>query len=82
MLIERKGGEKMYTFGDYLNMNDDACAVCARKVGKNSWFVHLSISGNILHPASDADAGQVSQGFWPVGSECAKKFDAGVLVKN
>lgn len=71
----------MYSFGDYLSMNDNACAVCARKVGKNSWFVHLATTGAILHPASDGDGGQVSQGFWAVGSECAKKFETGILVK-
>lgn len=73
----------MLSFGDFVNgLNDNACAMCGRKVGKNSWFVHLSTSGSILHPASDADRGTISQGFWAVGRECAKKFDPAVLVKN
>lgn len=73
----------MLSFGDYVNgLNDNACAQCGRKVGKNSYWVHLSIAGAILHPASDADKGTISQGFWQVGSECAKKFDPAVLVKN
>ncbi len=74
----------MLSFGDFVNgLNDDACAMCGRKVvSKNPWLVHLSIAGAILHPASDAERGTISQGFWRVGSECAKKFDPAVLVKN
>lgn len=55
------------------------CTKCGRKVGKNSWFVHLSNAGFILHPASDSED---SQGFWAIGRECAKQFDPAVLVKN
>jgi hypothetical protein len=73
----------MISFGDFVNgLNDNACCQCGRKVGKNSWLVHLSIAGAVLHPASDGDGGTISQGFWPVGSECAKKFDPSTLVKN
>jgi hypothetical protein len=70
----------MISFGDFVNgLNDDACCQCGRKVGNNAWLVHLSNSGGVLHPASEADS---SQGFWPVGRECAKGFDPAVLVKN
>ena len=73
----------MLSFGDAVNgLNDNACCQCGRKVGKSPKWVHLSIYGQILHPASDADRGTTSQGFWPVGSECAKGFDPAVLVKN
>lgn len=71
----------MITFGDLVNgLNDGACCQCGRKVGKNPKMVHLSTAGRVLHPASDADGGNVSQGFWAVGRECAKKFDPAVLV--
>lgn len=70
----------MISFGDFVNgLNDDACCQCGRKVGSNALLVHLSNSGGVLHPASEADS---SQGFWPVGRECAKGFDPAVLVKN
>jgi hypothetical protein len=74
----------MLSFGDFVNgLNDGACAMCGRDVvSKNSWWVHLSTAGAILHPASDANGGTISQGFWRVGSECAKKFDPATLVKN
>jgi hypothetical protein len=73
----------MLSFGDFVNgLNDNACAMCGRKVGKNPWMVHLSTAGAILHPASDGDGGHISQGAWPVGRECAKKFDPAVLIKN
>ena len=73
----------MLSFGDYVNgLNDDACCQCGRKVGKNSWLVQLSIAGAILDPKSEVEGNPESQGYWAVGSECAKKFDSAVLVKN
>ena len=73
----------MISFGDYVNgLNDNACCQCNRKVGSKAWLVHLSTAGAILHPTSDGDGGRSSQGFWPVGRECAKGFDPAVLVKN
>lgn len=72
----------MITFGDYVNgLNDDACCQCGRKVGQNSWWVHLSIAGAVLDPNSPVEGDPQSQGFWSVGSECAKKFNRKALVK-
>lgn len=75
----------MLSFGDFVNWvepkgnyGNDYCVQCGRKTGKNAFWVHVSTSGAIIHPASEAD----SQGFWAIGSECAKKFDSAVLVKN
>ena len=56
----------------------NVCVLCGKKVGKNSWYVQQSIDGEIL--AVDYE-GEESQGFWEIGSECAKKFDSKVLVK-
>ena len=73
----------MLSFGDYVNgLNDNACCQCNRKVGKNAWMVHLSTAGAVLDPASEASRSGPSQGFWPVGRECAKGFDPAVLSKN
>ena len=70
------------TYGDYINWaepkqpgNHSSCVQCGRKVGKKSYMVHVSTSGTIIHLASEAS----SQGFWPVGSECAKAFSPDVL---
>jgi hypothetical protein len=77
------------TVGDFINWAEpnqvgshDSCVQCGRKTGKNPYRVHVSTGGAILHPASDADGGIVSQGFWAVGSECAKKFDLTMLIRN
>ena len=56
-----------------------SCVQCGRKVGKNPFWVQVSIAGEIL-PANVEVAN--SQGYWAVGSECAKDFDMAVLVKN
>jgi hypothetical protein len=75
----------MMTFGDFVNWVEpngnyghNYCIQCGRKTGKNAYLVNVSTSGAVLHPASEAD----SQGFWHIGTECAKKFDRAVLVKN
>ena len=74
----------MLSFGDYINWVEPKgnfrhyCVQCGRKTSKNSYLVHVSTSGAVLHPASEAD----SQGFWNVGRECAQAFDPAVLVKN
>jgi hypothetical protein len=59
-------------------LNDDACCECGRKVGKNPFYVHLTIGAEILPIESDS---KESQGFWAVGSECAKQFDPAVLTR-
>lgn len=77
------------TIGDYINWadpkpnvgpSDDYCVQCGRKLGKNAYRVHVSISGSILaldHPSDDPE----SQGAWGIGSECAKSFDPKILHK-
>ena len=54
------------------------CVQCGKKTGKNSFWVHLSIYGEVLAPEVES---QESQGYWAVGSECAKAFESKVLVK-
>lgn len=59
---------------------DDYCTVCGRKMGKNGFYLHLSIEGTILSLDYQGDD-SYSQGCWSVGSECAKQFDPSVLGK-
>lgn len=56
-------------WGDY---SDNQCCLCGKKVGKNPKMVHYLTNGNITSAGEE----QVdnSQGFFPVGSECAKKL--------
>lgn len=69
------------TYGDCPNWvepkdpTNASCIQCGRKVGKNSYLVHVDIAGVIVHPASEA----TSQGYWPIGRECAKAFAHDVL---
>ncbi len=65
-----------------LASDNEHCAICNKKLGKNLYAVEVVDGGNI-HAASEGttifDAGYM--GFWFVGSECAKKFESGVLAE-
>jgi len=61
-----------------LNSIEDRCTVCARKLGANPFYFEVNTSWEIIVPGSDAAN---SQGCFPVGNECAKKFDTALLVK-
>jgi hypothetical protein len=51
---------------------DDQCCLCGKKVGKNPKMVHYTTNGTIIS-YNGSDLAE-SQGFFPVGSECAKKL--------
>ena len=57
-------------YGDH----SDTCIICGRRMtgSKKIRYVHLLTNGNIVSYGSD-DITQ-SQGFFPVGSDCAKKL--------
>lgn len=57
---------------------DNSCVMCGRIVGKNSWYIQQSNDGTILAPDYE---GSESQGFWEIGSECAKKIESNLLIK-
>ena len=57
-------------------INQDFCFVCGRKLGKNSYHFEVN-TGWVLIELGGSD----SQGCFPVGSECAKKFASGLLMK-
>jgi hypothetical protein len=70
------------TYGDHVNWVEPkqpgshrSCVQCGRKVGKNSYMVLISNSGAIILSEDDKN----SQGYWPVGRECAKAFAHDVL---
>jgi len=56
-------------WGDY---NSNQCCLCGKKVGKNPKYIHYLTNGNIV--SYSGDDVENSQGFFPVGSECAKKL--------
>ena len=54
------------------NYSPDQCILCGKKIGKNAKMVHYLTNGNII--SYNGDDVENSQGFFPVGSECAKKL--------
>ena len=54
------------------SFREDQCCLCGKKTGKNPLYVHYLTNGNIVSYNGDDIEG--SQGFFPVGSECAKKL--------
>lgn len=54
------------------------CFSCGRKLGSNPFFFEVDSSWMLIDPSvNNAD----SQGCFPVGVECAKKFNPKLLVK-
>ena len=61
-----------HTKNNWSSYREDQCCLCGKKVGKEPMYVHYLTNGNIVsHSGDDIEN---SQGFWPVGSECAKKL--------
>ena len=61
-----------------LDSTEDRCTVCARKLGANPFYFEVNTAWQIIVPGSDSAN---SQGCFPVGNECAKKFDNALLIK-
>lgn len=61
---------------------DDYCAMCNKKLGKVLYGVEV-VNGGTIHDLSKGAAIQDGGylGFFRIGSECAKKFESG-LVKR
>ena len=74
----------LFKAGDPAPFNDkaadslDYCFSCGRKLGSNPWFFEVNQGWMLIDPsAKNSD----SQGCFPVGVECAKKFNPELLVK-
>ena len=73
-----------FNVGDRAPLNPKAadglthCYSCGRKLGKNSFYFEVSTRWELIVVGSDE---KNSQGCFPVGSECAKKFAPEVLVR-
>lgn len=48
------------------------CLLCGKKLGKNPKMIHLLTNGNIV--SYNGEDIENTQGFFPVGNECAKKL--------
>jgi len=75
------GDEMIFKSGFYVG-SIEHCAVCERRVGANPLWVEVYAGGSIWDESRNGKADQADRGYmghYPVGSECAKKFEAGVL---
>jgi len=57
---------------NWANYKENQCCLCGKKVGKNPMYVHYLTNGNIVSYSGNDIIN--SQGFFPVGKECAKKL--------
>lgn len=78
-----KIGERV-TFHKNVNVGDlgDYCSLCGRKTKAKFWF---PIDWADVLRLPDVAIGVETdnhKGYFPVGSECAKKFDKGILIER
>jgi len=63
--------------------DSEECMMCGRKMSRkaheNARHVHMTIDGDLVPMA--AEVGSLSQGWFPVGSECAKRLPKGFAEK-
>lgn len=57
----------------------DSCKLCEKglsdKASENAWHVHMTVDQTLVPVAWGDDLdGRVDQGWFPVGSECAKRI--------
>lgn len=74
-----------FNAGDYAPCDEDAsnsfeayCFACGRKLGKKPFHFEVNNSWELIIPGTDEAE---SQGCFPIGVECAKKFSPDLLVK-
>jgi hypothetical protein len=62
----------------------ESCRLCNRtisdKVLDTSWFVHMTVDGDLVEINTEIES-NLSQGWFPVGSDCAKKIPANFRKK-
>ena len=61
----------------------DRCTICGRRLGKRPLYVEV-VDGGLVHDPATGEADDFApgyMGFYPVGSECAKRFRAGIAVR-
>lgn len=59
----------------------DYCFACGRKLGSNPFFFEVNSGWMLIDPNVRHLNNSDSQGCFPVGVECAKKFDSSLLIK-
>lgn len=60
--------------------NSNQCSLCGRKLGKHPQMIHYLTNGKITSKSEhEVDN---SQGYFEIGSECAKKLPKGFAHSN
>ena len=53
------------------------CRICAARMSElalhKAWFVHMTVDGNLVEKDAELRE-ELSQGWFPVGADCAKKI--------
>lgn len=68
---------------DHLQSRDEACVCCGRKMKPDArgLFLQVTTSGFFIPGSVKLEPSQGSQGFFEIGSDCAKKFPKGFAIK-
>jgi hypothetical protein len=59
----------------------EGCLVCGRTIKTEKFLMNLTIDHKVWADNEGRAPEGIDQGWFPVGSECAKQFAAGVLHK-
>ena len=77
---QKEANSRIYRAGAHRNPE---CKMCGRKMSEkasaNATRVHMTVNLDLV--PMTASIGSESQGYFPVGSECAKKVPAGFKKK-
>ena len=56
----------------------ESCRLCNQtisdKVLDNSWFVHMTVNGDLIPVSVSLSTEEGSQGLFPIGASCAKRI--------
>ena len=66
------------SFHPDMHQHDLGCVFCGKKMNENqnTHFLHATHSGYFIPAWTELSSEEGSAGWFPIGSECAKKFPA------
>lgn len=79
--FKKYGHKDQIPYGEKFLENYDGCLVCGRKVKNEVFFLNITIDSQIWSAAEGQCDEDIDQGWFVIGSDCAKKFEDGVLGK-
>jgi len=79
--VQKFGHYAKIPYGEKFLQTFDGCLVCGREVKNVKFMLNITIDGTIWSAAEGECPSDIDQGWFEVGSDCAKKFADGVLGK-